>query len=267
MHTRLAAATLAAAFLAIYLPDLGHGFIQDDFGWIRGSASHNLSDVVALFGRNVGFYRPLVSLSFAVDFAVWQLNPFGYGLTNLLLCIANAALLFALGAPVPAGRGGGRSRGGGVGVQFPRHQHGAALEGRGGDAAGDRDRVSGARGRRHHMGVAASTCRQPDMAALVGVRASVSDTDRRGTSSVAICGVVVRRISRADGLSAGAVEPVCRAAVARKRPDRALCFRARAVRSIRAVIGARRDARVERVAERLTVLTGPMRAHSGGAAA
>jgi hypothetical protein len=39
------------------------------------------------------------------------------------------------------------------------------------------------------------------------------------------------------------------------------------VRSIRAVIGARRDARVERVAERLTVLTGPMRAHSGGAAA
>jgi hypothetical protein len=96
MRKSVTVATLAAAFLAIYVPDLGHGFIQDDFRWIRTSASNSPSELLALFSQNVGFYRPLVSATFAADFGVWGLNPFGYGLTNLLLCTANALLFFAL---------------------------------------------------------------------------------------------------------------------------------------------------------------------------
>ena len=84
------------AFLAIYVADVGHGFIQDDFGWIRSSATHDLEQFVGLFTENVGFYRPIVSATFAADFALWGLNPFGYGLSNLLICGIVGVLLFGL---------------------------------------------------------------------------------------------------------------------------------------------------------------------------
>lgn len=96
MRLGWAGAAVTAAFLWIYLPDAGHGFIKDDFGWIRSSASNSPSEFFALFQGNVGFYRPLVSATFAADFALWHLNPFGYGVTNILLCAATAVLLFAL---------------------------------------------------------------------------------------------------------------------------------------------------------------------------
>ena len=96
MRTAATAAALAGAFLLIYLPDAGHGFISDDFRWIVESRSGSVSDLVALLGANTGFYRPVVSWSFAADHAVWATSPFGYGLTNLLLCLATAATLFAL---------------------------------------------------------------------------------------------------------------------------------------------------------------------------
>jgi hypothetical protein len=96
MRIALAAAALIAVLLAAYLPDLGHGFIKDDFRWIHDGRSESLADLASLFTTNVGFYRPLVAVSFAADYAVWQLNPLGYGLTNLLLLLADTALLFAL---------------------------------------------------------------------------------------------------------------------------------------------------------------------------
>lgn len=92
----LAAAALLAVLLTIYLPDIGHGFLRDDFRWIDQGRSESLSQVGALFTTNVGFYRPIVSVSFAADYALWELNAFGYALTNLLLLVACAALLAAL---------------------------------------------------------------------------------------------------------------------------------------------------------------------------
>jgi protein O-mannosyl-transferase len=41
-------------------------------------------------------YFPLQILSYAVDFRIWQLQPFGYHLHNLLLHILNAVLIFLL---------------------------------------------------------------------------------------------------------------------------------------------------------------------------
>jgi hypothetical protein len=96
MRIALAAGALLVVLLAAYLPDLGHGFIKDDFRWIHDGRSESLADLASLFTTNVGFYRPLVTVSFAADYAVWDLSPFGYGLTNLLLLTADAALLFAL---------------------------------------------------------------------------------------------------------------------------------------------------------------------------
>jgi hypothetical protein len=96
MRLLLAAGVLCTAFLVIYLPDLGHGFLKDDFVWILSSRSVDLSDVVALFKANVGFYRPLVSLTFAADYGLWGIRPFGYGLTNLAVFSGCAVLLYGL---------------------------------------------------------------------------------------------------------------------------------------------------------------------------
>lgn len=52
----------------------------------------------------MGFYRPLVSVSFAADHALWGLEPFGYGLTNFLLLLADAILLSALARRLGLGR-------------------------------------------------------------------------------------------------------------------------------------------------------------------
>lgn len=48
--------------------------------------------------RNLGSgetsYRPVVTASYFIDFSLWRLNPFGYHLTNLLLHIVNAVLVY-----------------------------------------------------------------------------------------------------------------------------------------------------------------------------
>ena len=87
---------LAAIFLLIYVPDIGHGLVRDDFGWIRHSRLGDGRTLTDLFQANVGFYRPLVMVSFAIDYAIWGVRPFGYALTNLLIVGANALLIFVL---------------------------------------------------------------------------------------------------------------------------------------------------------------------------
>jgi hypothetical protein len=84
------------AFVLAYVPDMGRGFIKDDFRWISESRVESVADALALFGRDNGFYRPLVSLSFATDRALFGVRPFGYALTNLLVILAAAAVLHAL---------------------------------------------------------------------------------------------------------------------------------------------------------------------------
>ena len=64
---RLSVVVLLALFSAIYLPDLGHGFVKDDYGWIAASRVRSLPELAHLYTTNVGFYRPLVSTTFAVD--------------------------------------------------------------------------------------------------------------------------------------------------------------------------------------------------------
>lgn len=57
---------------------------------------HSTSDLARVFATNVGFYRPLVTTSFAIDRAIWDLDPLGYAITNLVLLLADAAILFLL---------------------------------------------------------------------------------------------------------------------------------------------------------------------------
>ena len=47
-------------------------------------------------GEALNFYRPLATLSFALDYHFWQLNAFGYHLSNVILHLFSGILLFLL---------------------------------------------------------------------------------------------------------------------------------------------------------------------------
>src|SRR5262245_5220459 len=90
-------AALGALFLVfVYGFDVGHGFVKDDFGWILTSRLQGVEDLRRLVGSDTGFFRPMVSLSFAVNHALFGLQPLGYGLTNLALLLACVATLVGL---------------------------------------------------------------------------------------------------------------------------------------------------------------------------
>lgn len=90
---------LVLVFGAIYVPDVGHGFIKDDFEWIPHSRITSWSELGQTFRQAPsGFFRPMVSLSFALDRSVCGLDARCYGLTNVLLALAGAGAVFGLAA-------------------------------------------------------------------------------------------------------------------------------------------------------------------------
>jgi len=91
---RIALALPFAVFLGIYGLSVGHGFVADDFGWIVDSRVDSVREVPSLFQKSSGFYRPVVGLSFAADYALFGAHPLGYGLTNLAFAAICAVLLF-----------------------------------------------------------------------------------------------------------------------------------------------------------------------------
>ena len=102
LFTRALACGALCLIAAAYACDAGHGFVKDDFGWILASR-----DWSTLLEAPTGFFRPVVSVSFALNYAVFGLEPLGYGLTNLAMlyaCLGALVLLLrALGlASFPA---------------------------------------------------------------------------------------------------------------------------------------------------------------------
>lgn len=87
------AAALLVILLAIYGPGIGKGFVKDDVVWVGANQVTSWSDVGAMLFRTDGFYRPAVAATFALDRAVYGLEPFGYGVTNLILLILGACAL------------------------------------------------------------------------------------------------------------------------------------------------------------------------------
>jgi tetratricopeptide (TPR) repeat protein len=82
-----------------FLSSLDNDFTNwDDDKYVTGNpVIRELSweNVKATFGKfYVGTYCPLVILSYALEYSLWGLNPFGYHLTNLLLHVGNSLLVF-----------------------------------------------------------------------------------------------------------------------------------------------------------------------------
>jgi hypothetical protein len=81
---------------AVYLPDLGRGFVRDDFVWVSSGRAALDQPGRALLPDAPGFYRPLVTATFAADYAMHGLAARGYGFTNLALFVGCVAALWAL---------------------------------------------------------------------------------------------------------------------------------------------------------------------------
>ena len=96
-RTRSLILGMFAADLAVvaYLDALPNPFVYDDLvGVVRNSAIIDGEGLAALVRQNV--FRPVVNLSFALDHALWGLDPRGFHLTSVLLHALNAALVFAV---------------------------------------------------------------------------------------------------------------------------------------------------------------------------
>lgn len=82
---------------AVYLPDVGRGFVKDDFGWIEAGRAAIDAPANALLPQTPGFYRPAVTLTFAADYLLHDGRPRGYGFTNLALYLLCIGAIVALG--------------------------------------------------------------------------------------------------------------------------------------------------------------------------
>lgn len=101
----LAAVTFAAIF--VYLNTLSGDFVWDDRKLIVDDPAitswNHFAEIFSndFFSRNeddvpYGYYRPVTTTSYLLDYTMWGLRPFGYHLTNVLLhaaCTAMVALI------------------------------------------------------------------------------------------------------------------------------------------------------------------------------
>lgn len=100
MTEKRAAWLSAAAAAAVFLPALQNGFVNwDDFAYLVDNERLRAFDWAWLLtNRMLGTYQPLAWLSYALDFALWGMDPRGFHLTNLLFHAATAGVFCRLAA-------------------------------------------------------------------------------------------------------------------------------------------------------------------------
>jgi len=90
---------IVAACLAAYLPALQAGYIWDDDFYVTNNQLLSAPDGLwrIWFTRDSpSQYFPMVYTTFRFEYALWGLKPFGYHLTNVILHVVNALLLWWL---------------------------------------------------------------------------------------------------------------------------------------------------------------------------
>lgn len=104
---------LLIAVVILQLPSLFNPFIIDDYVYLETVHKMDWAKVQDIFATStmgaeasgvwwtpfgaLPFYRPLVEMTFAADFFLWGMNPFGFHLTNLLLHMVCVFLVWKLG--------------------------------------------------------------------------------------------------------------------------------------------------------------------------
>ncbi len=95
---------LAVVTFAVYANSLSNEFVFDDESVVQGDPTiTTLSNIPKFFTGELGFhkvigayYRPVVSSTYAIDYSIWQYNPLGFHLTNVLMHIINVLLFYSL---------------------------------------------------------------------------------------------------------------------------------------------------------------------------
>ncbi len=95
---------IAAASFVVYINALSNEFVFDDESVVLGDQSiTEISNIPKYFTAQEGFhkvigryYRPVVSTTYAIDYALWGLKPFGFHLTNIIIHVINSLLFFKL---------------------------------------------------------------------------------------------------------------------------------------------------------------------------
>jgi len=90
--------------LFTYIPSWGNQFVWDDEQFIYSNTFVKQFAVTEIFSTSTtagagiasNYFRPLTTLSFAVDHLIWGLNPFGFLVTNTLMHVFSGVLLFLL---------------------------------------------------------------------------------------------------------------------------------------------------------------------------
>lgn len=98
---RLVPVAVAGLTFLVFLPVLGNGFtnfddpetLLDNTAY-RGLGWSNIRWMFTTF--HMGHYQPLPWLTYALDHAVWGMNPAGYHLTSAIFHAVNAALFYVL---------------------------------------------------------------------------------------------------------------------------------------------------------------------------
>ncbi|MFQ5442324.1 MAG: tetratricopeptide repeat protein [Thermodesulfobacteriota bacterium] len=89
-------AVTAIVTLIVYLPALNNGFVNwDDPLYVTENLHIRSLDIKWLFtGVVAANWHPLTMLSHTVDFALWNMNPWGHHLTSVILHALNTALVY-----------------------------------------------------------------------------------------------------------------------------------------------------------------------------
>ena len=91
--------------LAVYFPSIGGYFLADDFmhiSYLSHVFNGHMASLLTNFYTNwmqatgTEFYRPLITLSLALDYLFWRNNAVGYHLSNLFFHTSSTILLYFL---------------------------------------------------------------------------------------------------------------------------------------------------------------------------
>lgn len=98
VHTLKCWLLIVLAGVLCYLNALGNGFVFDDLAYLSSPLVRQFRPLAAFLqsGIHPDLYRPLTLLSLASDFYCYGDQPLGYHLSNLLLHLLNALLVFKL---------------------------------------------------------------------------------------------------------------------------------------------------------------------------
>ncbi|HAT71391.1 MAG TPA: hypothetical protein DCS63_01065 [Elusimicrobia bacterium] len=97
-------ALLCVIVLAFFLPALKNGFVDwDDVQYILANQALRGSWLDAL-GFSPGYYHPLTTLTYKLEFSIFGTSPLSYHITNLVLHLINCASVFYLVAALGARR-------------------------------------------------------------------------------------------------------------------------------------------------------------------